>query len=53
VHDLPLLCMNRGVGKKIGDSLGVLENVDVAGDGVGWGRCLRIKVSIDLTRPLE
>jgi hypothetical protein len=37
VHDLPLLCMNRSVGSKIGASLGKLEDVDVAGDGVGWG----------------
>jgi hypothetical protein len=35
VHDLPLLCMNRGVEKKIGDSLDVLEDVDMARDGVG------------------
>lgn len=25
----------------------------MAGDGVGWGRCLHIRVSIDLARPLE
>jgi hypothetical protein len=50
VHDFPLLCMNRVVEKKIGDSLSVLEDVDVAGNGVGWGRCLRIRVSIDLTK---
>jgi hypothetical protein len=53
VHDMPLLCMTKGVGQKIGESLGVLEGIDVAGDGAGWGRCLRIRVSIDLTRPLE
>ncbi|XP_059429272.1 uncharacterized protein LOC132163092 [Corylus avellana] len=33
VHDMPLLCMNRGVGIKIGASLGEIEDVDVAGDG--------------------
>jgi hypothetical protein len=53
IHDMPLLCMTKGVGSKIGDSLGELEDVDVAGDGVGWGRCLRIRVSIDLSKPLE
>jgi hypothetical protein len=35
VHDMPLLCMTKGVGTKIGQSLGKLEDVDVAGDGVG------------------
>ena len=53
VHDMPLLCMTKGIGAKIGASLGVLEVVDVAGDGVGWGRCLRIRISIDLSKPLE
>jgi hypothetical protein len=42
VHDMPLLCMNRGVGMKIGASMGEVEDVDVAGDGAGWGRCSEI-----------
>jgi hypothetical protein len=53
IHDMPLVCMTKGVGVKIGESLGKLEDVDVAGDGAGWGRCLRIRVSIDITKPLE
>lgn len=52
VHE-SLICMNKGVGTKIGESLGTLEDVDVAGDGGGWGRCLRIRVNIDLHNPLE
>jgi hypothetical protein len=53
VHDMPLIYMNKKVGTKIGESLGVLEDVDVAGDGGGWGRSLRLRVSIDLRNPLE
>lgn len=53
IHDMPILCMNRGVGLKIGASLGTVIDVDVAGDGVGWGRCLRIQVNLDVTKPLE
>lgn len=53
VHDMPLICMNKMVGAHIGESLGDLEEVDVAGDGVGWGRCLGICVRIDITKPLE
>jgi hypothetical protein len=53
VHDLPLLCMNRGVGTKIGASLGEIVDVDMAGDGAGWGRCLRLRVVIDIFKPLE
>jgi hypothetical protein len=53
LHDMPLTCMNREVGMRIGRSLGTVEDIDVTGDGVGWGRCLRIRVSIDITKPLE
>jgi hypothetical protein len=53
VHDMPLICMNKAVGTKIGESMGALEDVDVAGDGSGWGRCLRLRVTLDLFNPLE
>lgn len=55
VHDMPLLCMTRGVGSKIGESLRVLEDmdVDVARDGAGRGRCLKIRVTIYVSKPLE
>jgi hypothetical protein len=45
--------MTKGVGKKIGESMGQLVDIDLAGNGVGWGRCLRIRVVIDLSKPLE
>jgi hypothetical protein len=35
VHNMPLICMNKAVGTEIGESLGVLEDVDVAGNGSG------------------
>lgn len=53
VHDMPLLFMTKGIGEKIGESLGQLVEIDIAGDGVGWGRCLRIRVVLDLTKPLD
>lgn len=45
--------MNKGVGSKIEESLVNLEEVDVAGDGTRWGRCLHLRVNIDLHKPLE
>lgn len=30
VHDMPLDCMNRGVGQKIGESIGLVEEIAVA-----------------------
>ena len=42
VHDMSLLCMTKVVESKIGESIGELEEMDVGGDGVGWGKFLRI-----------
>ncbi|XP_059432440.1 uncharacterized protein LOC132165775 [Corylus avellana] len=53
IHDMPLHCMSKTVGAKIGATLGDLEEVDAAADGIGWGRFLRIRVRIDITKPLE
>jgi hypothetical protein len=33
--------------------MGSLVDVDIAGDGMGWGHCLRIRVVIDLRNPLQ
>lgn len=53
VHDMSLICMNEGVGAKIGSSLEDLVAMDVARDGVGWSICLRIQIILDLTKPME
>jgi hypothetical protein len=53
IHDLPLDCMSRGVGYKIGGSLGKVEDVAISEDDVGWGKYLRIRVAINLYKPLE
>jgi hypothetical protein len=53
VHDMPIICMNREIGYKIGATIGEVHEVDVTGEGVGWGHCLRIRVEVDLTKPLE
>lgn len=53
VHDMPLGCMNRGMGSQIGSSLREVEEVAVAEDDVGWGHYLWIRVAINLSQPLE
>jgi hypothetical protein len=53
IHDMPIGCMNKGVGRKIGETLGCVEQVAIADDDVGWGRSLRITVAIDLFQPLD
>jgi hypothetical protein len=53
VRDIPLICINKEVGNKIGETLGKVEEVDVSGEGPGRGSSLRIKIHIDITKPLE
>jgi hypothetical protein len=53
VHNMPVICMNREVGHRIRATMGMVEEVDVTRDGVGWGHCLQLWVNIDLTKPLD
>ncbi|XP_042939567.1 uncharacterized protein LOC122274609 [Carya illinoinensis] len=39
--NLPLSCMTIEMGKQIGDSVGLVREIDVQEDGVAWGRVLR------------
>jgi hypothetical protein len=50
---MPLICMTKAIGSKIGESLGILEEVDIEGEGVEWGNVLRIRVITNLQKPLE
>jgi hypothetical protein len=50
--NLPLACMGREIGRKIGASVGVVEAVDTDARGMGWGESLRVKILIDLSKPL-
>ena len=45
--------MKKVIGSKIGHSLGVLKAVDIAGEGVEWRSDQRIRVVIDIQKPLE
>ncbi|KAF5454481.1 hypothetical protein F2P56_024141 [Juglans regia] len=51
-HNLSLIGTSLECGEKMGRSLGVVEEVEVDGDDVGWGMFLRVKVLLDLKKPL-
>ena len=53
IHDLPMICMTKAIGSKIRHLLGNLKAVDIAWEGVEWGSVMRIRVSIDIQKPLE
>lgn len=42
--NLPIICMNCKYGNLIGESLGTILDIDVKGDGTGWGWFLRVHV---------
>jgi hypothetical protein len=50
--NLPLACMRRDIGTKIGETVGLVEAVDTDGDGMGWGEYLHVKIRLDITKPL-
>jgi hypothetical protein len=52
MYNLPLACMGKSIGEKIGSSVGLVEEVDVLEEAAGWGEYLRVKVSIELSKPL-
>ena len=50
--NLPLACMGREIGRKIGASMGVVEVVDIDARGMGWGEFLQVKILLDSAKPL-
>ena len=52
IHNLPLNNRTRETGWEIGSKLGEVLEVDVAESGVQWGRFLRVKVKMDVSKKL-
>jgi len=40
------------MGHQIGKSVGIVEDVETEDDGVGWGTYLRVKIRLDIAKPL-
>lgn len=52
MYDLPLVCMGKNVGYKIRASVEEVEDVDIVDGDPGWGEFLRVKIKLDLRKPL-
>ncbi|XP_042973000.1 uncharacterized protein LOC122304802 [Carya illinoinensis] len=52
IHDLPLIACNEYVGKLIGDTLVKVIEVDVDYDDLAWGEYMRVRLALDITKPL-
>lgn len=51
--DIPLGFQNRFMARKLGNTLGTFIEVDCDKDSFCWGEHFRIKVLIDITKPLQ
>ena len=52
MYDLPLACMGQEVGRQIGSSMGTIEEVETNEEGLGWRKYLRVKVRLDIRKPI-
>ncbi|XP_041009307.1 uncharacterized protein LOC121253347 [Juglans microcarpa x Juglans regia] len=52
LHNMPLLGMNQEYGKLVASAIGNVLFVEVKEDGMGWGRSLRVKAEVNLTKAL-
>lgn len=52
MYNLPLAFMIKEKGEKLENTVGKVMDIDVKGDGSGWGSYLRVLIEMDLTRPL-
>lgn len=52
LHNLPFHCKNRHYGNLIGEKIGKVLEIDVDYDDTGWGKYLRIRVEVNLYKPL-
>ncbi|XP_028090831.1 uncharacterized protein LOC114291039 [Camellia sinensis] len=53
VCNLPLILMNKEVGQIVGNSVGQFLDMDFEDGGIAWGRTMRIRVAIDVRKPLR
>ncbi|GMY17896.1 hypothetical protein FCV25MIE_13135 [Fagus crenata] len=50
LHGIPLYYMTRETGEQVGGTIGMVKEVDVSENGVGWGNALRMWVSFKYER---
>ncbi|TXG54199.1 hypothetical protein EZV62_019455 [Acer yangbiense] len=52
IHEIPIMCMNRRIAKWLAEQIG--EVVEIPSESREcWGRFLRVKVRIDISKPLK
>lgn len=52
MYNLPLACMGNEAGRRLGSSVGRVEEVDTNEEGIGWREYLQVRVEISVHRPI-
>lgn len=52
IHDLPVLVHNSTMGRRIGQALGKVIEVDLEHDDMAWGEYMHIRVCMNVSKPL-
>jgi hypothetical protein len=52
MYNMPLACMDREMGVKLGSNAGTIEEVDTNEEGIRWGEYLRVRIRINIQKPL-
>ncbi|XP_031260445.1 uncharacterized protein LOC116118597 [Pistacia vera] len=52
LHNMPFAAMNDDYGVQLASAIGKVLEVDVGANGLGWRSFLRVKVEVELTKPL-
>ncbi|KAL3504419.1 hypothetical protein ACH5RR_034260 [Cinchona calisaya] len=52
-HLIAIICMNKDTAKVLANKIGKFVKIEVDKDGLCWGEYMRVRVSLDLSRPLR
>ncbi|TXG50019.1 hypothetical protein EZV62_025894 [Acer yangbiense] len=53
IHKVPLLCMTSEIGRFLGSMIGEVKEIDDGGSGDCVGKYIRVRVVVDVTKPLR
>ncbi|KAH9781102.1 CCHC-type domain-containing protein [Citrus sinensis] len=53
IHDVPIMCMSKEMAVELGEVIGKVEEVDTDAAGECFGQFLRMRISVDITKPLK
>ncbi|KAL5805717.1 hypothetical protein ACOSQ4_028450 [Xanthoceras sorbifolium] len=53
LHNIPLVCMSKDMGRSLGEMVGTVVDVDPGSSGDCLGKFFRVKVRVDVEKPLK